>query len=224
MWENLGPYFLGAGAALVMVGLVMLVAAAFRQRLAWGLSTLLIVPAPLFVLRHFRRALRPMLVMLLGVAVAATPVVVNRFYRFGVDLGPRESRVGDEMHITLTGWEPQNRDYSVLRFRPDTAVLQMANPDVTDQTLDNLRGLKKLRSLDLSNTQITDDGLQVLKELPHLEVLFLNGTKVTDAGVRAGVFPIESLRELSVRNTAVTKKTRDEWRAAREGRKVVPLY
>jgi hypothetical protein len=224
VWENLGPYFLGAGAALLLVGLIMLVVAAFRCHPAWGVSTLLVVPAPLFVLRHFRKALVPLLVLLLGVAVAATPVAVNRFYRPDVDLGPRESRVGGELHITLTGWEPGDRDYSVLRARPDTVVLQMANPDVTDRTLENLRGLKKLRSLDLSNTQVTDDGLPVLKELPSLEVLFLNGTRVTDAGLRAGVFPIASLRELSVRNTAVTKKARDEWRAARQGRKVVPLY
>jgi hypothetical protein len=33
MWENLGPYLLGAGAALVLVGFGMLVAAAFRNHL-----------------------------------------------------------------------------------------------------------------------------------------------------------------------------------------------
>src|SRR5262249_27724588 len=115
-----------------------------------------------------------------------------RFYPLGVDLGPLETMVNGESPITLTGWQPKDMDYSVLKARPDTVVLQMANEDVTDRTLENLRGLKKLRGLDLSNTQVTDEGLGVLKELPNLEVLFLNRTKVTDAGVRQIVFPIES--------------------------------
>jgi hypothetical protein len=140
------------------------------------------------------------------------------------DLGPLETMVNGEPHITLTGWQPKDMDYSVLKGRPDTVVLQMANDDVTDRTLENLRGLKKLRVLDLANTQVTDEGLSVLKEFPNLEVLFLNRTKITDAGVRQNVFAIDSLKELNVRNTQVTKKTRDEWKAAREGRKVTPAY
>jgi hypothetical protein len=224
MWETLGPYFIGAGAALLLVGFVKLVAAAFRSHVAWGLATLLVVPAPFYVWGHFRKALGGLLVMLLGVAVAAAPFALNRFYPLGVDLGPLETMVNGESHITLTGWQPKGMDYSVLKERPDAVVLQMANEDVTDRTLENLRGLKKLRVLDLSNTQVTDEGLRVLKELPNLEVLYLNRTKVTDAGVRQNVFPIESLKELNVRNTQVTKKTRDEWKAAREGRKVTPVY
>jgi hypothetical protein len=220
MWETLGPYFIGAGAALLLVGFVKLVAAAFRTNLAWGLATLLVIPAPFYVWSHFRKALGALLVMLLGVAVALAPLAINRFYPFGVDLGPLETMVNGELHITLTEWQPKDMDYSMLKARPDTVVLQMANKDVTDRTLENLRGLKKLRKLDLSKTQVTDEGLSVLKEFPNLEVLFLNQTKITDAGVRQNIFPIESLKELNVRNTAVTKKTLNEWKAAREGRKV----
>jgi hypothetical protein len=224
MWDTLGPYFIGAGAALLVVGFVMLVAAAFRAHLAWGLATLLVLPAPLFVLRHFRRALGGILVMLLAVAVAVTPIVATRLFPSAVDLGPLETQVNGELHITLTGWQPKDMDYSVLRARPDTVVLQMANKDVTDRTLENLRGLKKLRNLDLSDTQVTDEGLKVLQELPSLKVLFLNRTKITDEGVRQNIFPIASLTELSVRNTKVTKKTRDDWKAGQQGRKVTPVF
>jgi hypothetical protein len=100
----------------------------------------------------------------------------------------------------------------------------MANDDVTDQTLEHLKGLKQLHTLDLSNTHVTDDGLRVLKELPRLKILFLNGTKVTDDGVRQSIFPIETLTDLSLLRTKVTKKTRDEWRAAKQGRKVIPVF
>jgi hypothetical protein len=225
MWETLGPYFFGAGAAFLLVGLVKLIAAAFRYHLAWGLATLLILPAPLFVLWHFRKALGGLLVMVLGVVVAAAPIVINRLVPSAVDLGPRERTVNGELHITLTGWQPEEgMSYAVLKARPDTVVLQMANEDVTDQTLENLRGLKKLRVLDLSSTQVTDEGLKVLQELRGLQVLRLNRTKITDEGVRDHIFPITSLKELNVSNTRVTRKTRDEWKARGEGRKVVPAF
>jgi hypothetical protein len=223
-WETLGPYFFGAAAAFLLVGFLQLVAAAFRTQLLWGLGTLLLLPAPVFVLRHFRKALPALLVLLLGVGVALTPLAVNHFYRFDVDLGPLETWVDGELHITLTGWQPKDMDYSVLKQRPEVAVLQMANEDVTDQTLDYLKKCTKLRRLDLSNTRITDEGLKVLRPLPHLEALYLNNTAITDAGVRASIFPIATLHELNVRKTEVTKKTRDEWKAAQPERKVVPAF
>jgi hypothetical protein len=222
MWENLGPYFLGAGAALVLVGFGMLVAAAFRYHLAWGLATLLVLPALFFVVRHFRKALGSVSVMLLGVAVAVTPFVINKLQLFPTQDKPIENTVEGEPTLTVTGLK--DFDYATLRDKPYLEVLQMANEDVTDQTLDHLKGLKRLRKLDLSNTQVTDDGLAVLKELPGLEVLYLNGTRVTDDGVRRNIFPIETLKELSLLRTKVTKKTRDEWRAAKEGRKVAPVF
>jgi hypothetical protein len=222
MWETLGPYFLGAGAALVLVGFGKLVAAAFRHYWAWGLATLLVLPAPFFVVRHFRKALGSVLVMLLGVAVAVAPLVINKLQLFPIQEKPIEKTVEGQPTLTVTGLK--DFDYATLQDKTDLQVLQMANEDVTDQTLDYLKGLKQLRKLDLSNTQVTDDGLRVLQELPRLEVLYLNGTKVTDEGVRRNLFPIETLTQLSLLRTKVTKKTRDEWRAAKEGRKVVPVF
>jgi hypothetical protein len=222
MWENLGPYFLGSGATLLVVGFVLLVVAAFRQHLAWGLATVLVLPAPLFVARHFRKALGPVLVMLLAVAVAATPVVVNKLNLIPAQEKPIEKTVEGEPTLTVTGLT--DFDYSTLKDKSYLEVLQMANEDVTDQTLDNLKGLKRLYKLDLSNTRITDDGLRVLKDLPELRVLFLNGTGVTDEGIRQNIFPIETLMELSLLRTKVSKATRDEWRGAKQGRKVVPVF
>jgi hypothetical protein len=222
MWENLGPYFLGAGGALVLVGFGKLVAVAFRHHLAWGLATLLVLPALFFVFRHFRKALGPVLFMLLGIAVAVAPLVINKLDLLSTPEKPIERTVEGEPTLTITGLK--DFDYTTLQDKTNLVVLQMANEDVTDRTLDYLKGLKRLHKLDLSNTQVTDDGLRVLKELPSLEVLFLNGTRVTDEGVRQNLFPIETLTELSLLRTKVTKKTRDEWRAAKEGRKVAPVF
>jgi hypothetical protein len=223
MSETLGLYFLKAGAALGAIGWLLLLYAAFRYHLGWGFGILLFPPAALvFVCRHFRLSLAGVLVILLGVAVAVSPVVINRFHLVEVKLQPREVVVEGEPELTVTGLP--SYDYSSLKEKPYHETLQMANEDVTDQTLEYLKGLTRLRKLDLSNTQITDDGLKVLKELPKLEVLQLNGTKVTDEGIRQHIFPLESLMELSLQRTKVTKATRLEWRAAKEGRKVAPVF
>jgi hypothetical protein len=222
MWENLGPYFLGAGAALVLVGFAMLVVAAFRCHPAWGLGTVLVLPAPFFVVGHFRKAIGSVLVMLLGIAVAATPLVINKLQLIPVENKPIEKTVEGEPTLTIT--DVKNYDYATLKDKTYLEVLQMANEDVTDQTLEYLKGLKQLYKLDLSNTQVTDDGLRVLRELPRLKILYLNGTKVTDEGIRQNIFPIATLMELSLLRTKVTKKTRDEWHDAKEGRKIVPRY
>lgn len=232
MWENLGPYFFGAGAALLLVGFLMLVAAAFRYHFAWGLGTLLILPAPIFVLRHFRQAVGAVLVMCLGVAVAVAPPLINRFHLFPVEEKPIEKTVENVTEVdgkkvvrqepTLTVTGLKDFDYATLKDKPYLEVPQMANEDVTDHTLESLKGLKSLHELDLSNTQVTDEGLKVLSELPKLAILKLNGTKVTDEGVRQYIFPLASLNELSLQRTSITTQTRRDWKAAKEGRKVAP--
>jgi hypothetical protein len=97
----------------------------------------------------------------------------------------------------------------------------MANPDVTDQTLEYLTGDRRLRELDLNDTQITDHGLAVLAVLPALEILRLKGTKITDEGFRKELGTKESLRQLDLRNTAVTAESAKLWKDAKKGRRVL---
>jgi hypothetical protein len=223
MSETLGLYFLILGAALGVIGWLWLLGTAFRYHLGWGFGILLFPPIVLiFAYRHFLRALGGMLVLLLGAAVALSPIVINKFQLIPVDVKPIEKTVEGEPTLTVTGLK--DFDYAGLKQKPYLEVLQMANEDVTNATLENLKGLKKLRELDLSNTQTTDDGLKVLGDLPKLEVLRLNGTKITDDGVRQHIFPLENLKELSLLRTKVSKKMRDEWRGAKEGRKVAPVF
>jgi hypothetical protein len=121
--------------------------------------------------------------------------------------------------VTLTGWD--HTDYSVLRARPEAVVLQMANPDVTDQTLDYLNGMTRLRELDLNDTHITDRGLEKLTKVGALETLRLKNTAITDEGFRTWLAPSESLRELDLRGTKVTSTTAREWRSAKPDRRVL---
>jgi hypothetical protein len=67
---------------------------------------------------------------------------------------------------------------------PDLRILHVCGPEVTDEGLQYVAGLKRLEHLSLYNTSITDAGLQHLEGLTKLQVLDLSCTKVTDAGLR----------------------------------------
>jgi len=205
-----------AGMALLLIGWVWVAVVAWRRGSVWGLAVLLFPPAGLlFAIRHFGAARAPLAVGLLGLLLAAGPPVVNRL--LPVDLGPRDTLVDGERHVTLTGWDRD--DYRLVRDLTDVVVLQMANPDVTDTTLRLLSGLDKLRELDLNNTQVTDAALALLAQLPALQRLRLANTPITDAGFRRHLAGNPRLRELDLRGTQVGKETVDAWRRAQPGRR-----
>jgi len=208
-------YAIIAGLIVIFAGGIGLIIAAFRTHAAWGFLTLF-GGGPFFILFRWAQARRPVLIMLVGAAMIATPYAVNFVQQHLLDLGERDKLVEGERHLTLTGWD--KKDYSVLTLRPDTVVLQMANADVTDATLDFLKPMSKLRELDLNDTKVTDAGLAAIKEKP-LEVLRLRNTAITDAGFRSQLAGLESLRELDLRGTKVAPATFREWKSAKSGRR-----
>jgi Leucine Rich repeat len=212
-------YIAVGGVALAAIGLLWLIVASFRVKWYWGLAVLLFLPIalPIFIIRHLKASAWPLAIVAIGLAIGSAPIVYNKVTP--VDLGPYERKVGDEIHLTLTKWD--RKDYSILADRPGTVVLQMANPDVTDSTLINLKGMAKLRELDLSNTQVDDDGLKELEPLAGLESLRLKGTKITDEGFKKWLEPRGTLRQLDLRGTAVTKETGKAWRDAKDGRRLL---
>lgn len=223
--ESLGVYFLGAGVLISAVGMLWLVVRGFRQHIGWGLAILLLIPlgALAFAVVHFRKAWLPAILVLLGAFCIATAFLAPALHMQLYGLGAWERIVEGEVHLTLTKWDSPSSDYAKLEKRDDIVVLQMANADVTDDTLLYLRNLSKLRELDLNNTQITDDGLKHLKNLSSLEELRLRKTKITDAGFREHLMPLKSLKNLDVRETGVTGKILREWKKAdKENRKHLP--
>jgi hypothetical protein len=209
-------YVIAAGAIIILAGVLGLIIAAFRTHPLWGFGTVFVIGAPCFILLRWSRARLPIAVMLFGGIVTAAPYVVNYIQQHFLDLGERDKIVEGERHLTLTGWD--KKDYRVLLARPDTVVLQMANADVTDTTLDFLNPMTNLRELDLNDTQITDAGLAKIKDKP-LAVLRLRNTAITDAAFREQLFGMETLNELDLRGTAVAPATFREWKAAKPGRR-----
>jgi hypothetical protein len=217
MLEKYGFYVL-AGAVLVMaIAYIWLLIRAFRQHWAWGLTCLLFPPVLLLYLdRHWNKAQFPIWLFFCGFILAAVPLGLSIYEQHFPDLSPRERSVDGEVHLTLTG--SNQKDYSILQSKPNVVVLQMANPDVTDQTLEYLKGMDQLKELDLNGTQVTDEGLIILADLPWLESLRLARTKITDEGFKKYLLPKETLQKLDLTGTEVKGKTKRDWKKAKPDR------
>jgi hypothetical protein len=194
--ENYALYINLAGLAVIAIGCVALLVRAFR---------------------HWRKGLAPLALIGLGVVITGFPPAYRLLVP--IDLGPRERVVEGRRVITLTGWD--RKDYGFLGSKRDVAVLQMANPDVTDQTLQRLAGMEQLQDLDLDNTQITDAGLKVLKDLPALATLRLKKTRITDQGFRESLADKASLMRLDLSGTQVSRESVEAWRKAKPGRRAM---
>lgn len=219
--EQKAVLILALGLLVLFVGFAWLVVEAFQTRWTWGLGTLAFAPivGPIFAIKHARRAWGPLATMLVGALTLAAPILIARFTP--IDLGPRDKIVNGERHLTLNGWDRPVSGYRIISERPDTVLLQMANPDVDDATLEHLSGLKQLRELDLNNTRITDAGLPALAALPALETLRLSGTGITDAGFQRYLAKLPTLKRIDLRGTGVTAETIQAWRQAQPGRRVM---
>lgn len=218
--EEYAIWFVVVGLVLALLGYLWLVVTGFRVKWYWGLGLFpphVMVTVWIFLARHFRRAWLPCLVFLGGLALAGTPYAVNHYLGGRVDLGPLLRQVDGEKHLTLTGWD--RHDYSILAECHDVAVLQMANPDVTDATLANLKGMDRLRDLDLNGTKITDAGLAELAALPALATLRIKDTAVTDAGFQKHLQGLPQLMEVDARGTEIKSATLRRWKNEKPDRK-----
>ncbi len=217
MLEEYAFFVLLAGLVVGVVGYFWLVIAAFQVSKLWGFGVLLLPPLALvFVPTHFRKSVAPLVVLLISSVLLGAPYAVNYYIEHFADLGPREKIVNGELHITLTGWH--GAEYSFLEKKRTAVVLQMANPDVTNETLNYLRGMEQLRELDLNDTQVTDEGLSVVAGLPRLEELRLARTRISDEGFRKFLSAKESLLKLDLTGTKVKGKSKREWKKAKAGR------
>lgn len=217
MAEQLLAIILVIGLVLIGIAWVWLLVRAFRTSVWWGLLSLFFGPALLiFALSHWKNVRRPATLLVVGVVVAAVPFGINLAQQKLVGLGPHAAQVDGEWHITVTGWD--RSDYRELLQQPEAVVIQMANPDVTDDTLELLKQFPRLREVDLSGTQITDAGLATLATLPQLTTLRLKGTAITDEGFQQHLAPLEKLTQLDLRETGVVAKSLRTWKNAQSGR------
>jgi len=204
------------GIATIAVGLLWLLATAYRTSLRRGLAVTLVPPLALWQIgKAWPRTRWPALLLAAGISAAVFPLAYTRLRP--IDLGERVRIIDGEKHVTLTGWD--RKDYGAIRQHPDTVVLQMANADVNDDTLRTVATLESLRELDLDGTAITDAGLKPLARLTKLERLRIARTAITDAGFRESIATLPALKQLWCPDTDITKAALMEWKEQGEGRR-----
>lgn len=217
MSETVGAAVLITGVLLSSIAWIWLLVLAFRTRLWWGLVTFFFAPMMLvFALAFWSKTRRASILLIAGLIVSAIPFGVNAVQDRIVGLGKFESQVNGEWHVTVTGWD--RKDYAALKTRPEVVVLQMANTDVTDRTLELIRDFRDLRELDLNDTSVTDDGLPIIAAFPKLQILRLARTKISDEGFQRNLAGKEGLMQLDLRGTAVPAKSMRDWKNAQPGR------
>lgn len=198
MSEQIGAIFIFAGLFAVAVGGLW---ATGR-----GLGVLL-------WRKPVRRLLAPVALLGVGLVLGVAPFVAQRAYLAIVGLGERERVIDGERALTLTGWDREG--YAILAAKRDVAILEMGNPDVTDDTLELLEGLPQLRELTLNDTAVTDAGLATLARLPRLESLRIARTKVTPEGVQRFLdAPPPRLRQIDVSGNDVPTAILRRWKNA----------
>lgn len=213
MLEKYGFYILAVGLAIGVVGYIWLIVRAFKESFLWGVTTLLPPLGLVFLFARRQKVRGPAFVLALAAVTIAAPYCVSYYERHFIPLAPYEQIVDGERRITLTGLK--DFDYSTLKDKTDTVVLQMANEDVNDQTLELLHDMPRLRKLDVNGSSITDDGLARIAELPALEELYLARTRITDEGFRKHLADKEALLHLDLTATAVKSKTKRAWKNQR---------
>ncbi len=216
MTEPVWVGILFTGMALIAIAYYWLAIRAVRVSKWWRIGYL--PPFAFFYLVSlWRSVLGPLLLLAVGAALAVAPLVATHYVMPQFRQYPWERTVDGELHVTLTGLP--NFDYSLLKDRRHIDVLQMANAEVTDQTLDILRGMEKLKELDISNSQVTDAGLAALKALPNLRTLRIAHTKVTDEGFSQNLKDSGALMEIDARDTGIKGSTLRNWKKAKDERK-----
>jgi len=212
MLERYGFYVLACGGLLALAAFLWLTVRAFRVSRLWGVGVLVFPPLLVpFLVGNYGRARAPAWLLVVAGLLIAAPYAASFYERNFVPLAPYEQLVDGERRVTLTGLT--NFDYALLRRHPDLGVVQMANADVTDATLEHLRGLTQLRSLDVSDSKITDAGLAKIAALPGLVELRLARTTITDAGFQEHLAKKDSLLKLDLTGTEIKGKTKREWKA-----------
>ena len=214
MSELVGVGLLFGGLLLLVVGLLWLIVQAYRSR---GIipAALLVLTTPLgpllYGLIYFRKSRKPLVLILSGLLIGAAPFAFSHGLELLLGLGERERIIAGERHLVLTGWD--RPDYSILNSRSDVVVLEMANPNVDDETLKLLLPLTKLRELTLNDAVISDEGLKLLRQFPALESLRVARTKITKDGVVEFLAdPPAKLKELDVSGNSIPASALRKWK------------
>jgi Leucine-rich repeat (LRR) protein len=114
-----------------------------------------------------------------------------------------ENDPGSTTALDLHGRTLDAGDLARLAEMARLKILNLAGTDISDETLENVRGLTSLERLDLSDTRISDKGIARLKGLARLQTLQLARTRITGAALES-LTADHNLTELSLAETQIS--------------------
>ncbi len=94
--------------------------------------------------------------------------------------------------VALNETRVKDDDLQQLAGLKNLRSLSLYRTEVTDKAIDHILPLTKLEELELSYTRVTDEGIGKLRSMPNLEKLFLYG--MTDAVSDAGVNSLQAAK------------------------------
>lgn len=163
----------------------------------------------LLLRRRVQFALRPVLVLVVAVAIPCTwlTVEVRRAEKQQKAVEAIEEAGGEVTCDFQRGQNGEPPGPTWLRnMLPDhffTRVIGVTHREATDADLRHIESLRQLQLLYVSGPQVTDAGMEHVKGLTHLEELILGDTHVTDAGME-NITGLTQLQMLNLVGTPVT--------------------
>ncbi len=113
-----------------------------------------------------------------------------------------------------------DQDLAYLEGLKDLTQLFLDLTDVTDAGIPSIIKLDSLQEIDLGGTAVGDDGLKLLSTLTSLEVLWLANSKVTDRGI-THLQELPNLRLVDLRKTQTTQAGIEQLKRERPELKVL---
>lgn len=187
---------LAVGGALLALGLIWLLVVAIRTG-------------------FLKKAIVPVLLVVVGVAAAGFIPVYNRLYPPPVQTTAQVFGDG----ITVTGAKAE--EFEKVKAHKGWKTIQAANAGLTDADAAAFDGMAELQFLDLNDNPVTDATLERLVKLPKLTKLFVARSKITADGVKKHVLENADCKvtEIDLTGLNVPGKAVRDWKTADKSRK-----
>jgi hypothetical protein len=170
MGEQITLILLIAGGVIILIGWLWLIVRCFRPLLAF-----------------LKQAFAPVMLIIIGVALALFGPVYNKIYPAKPDATKQEVEVAKpdgsiEISVTLG----RKKEVDWLKTYKLANRIQLNNPGLElsdDDVKEIIDGRDNMTYLDISNQPVTDATLERLVKMPNLKKLYASKTKLTAEAV-----------------------------------------
>ena len=170
----------------------------FRGRVLLVIPVALMVLAAIYVPRQVAQRRALVALKAINAPVRTQPLLVPGIAQlFG------EEYAQEITDVYMRNPEVSDEDLHIVAGLRSLQKLELAGSNVTSAGIENLTGLLNLYTLHLADTKVTDEGLTHLARLRSLGILSLDNTPISDAGLMH-VAKIPKLERLYLDGTGIS--------------------